>query len=238
MDGFPRILPAGDQAVLVEFGGEIQSLLNRKVHAVARSLSARKFPGIGETISSYCSLLVYYDPFALSFAQVSSRIEEVLRQTVAPAEISQPVKEIPVLYGGEEGPDLPFVAEHNRLAVEEVVALHSRETYLVYVVGFAPGFAAMGTVPEKIRAPRLPSPRTRVPAGSVGIGGMQTGIYSVESPGGWQLIGRTPLKLFDLHRHPPSFFQAGDRARFYPIGENEFQEIANVQSPPPLRREG
>jgi KipI family sensor histidine kinase inhibitor len=228
MEGFPRILPAGDQAILVEFGTEINATLNKRVHAVAQALTARKFPGIGETISSYCSLLVYYDPFLLSFAQVSSRIEEILNREIVPEEFSQTVKEIPVLYGGVSGPDLSFVAEHNGLSPEEVVRLHTRETYLVYVVGFSPGFAAMGTVPERIRAPRLSSPRTKVPAGSVGIGGMQTGIYAVESPGGWRLIGRTPRKLFDLRRQPPSVFQAGDFARFYPIGENEFQEIAKA----------
>jgi KipI family sensor histidine kinase inhibitor len=228
MEGFPRILPAGDQAILVEFGTEINATLNKRVHAFAQALTARKFPGIGETISSYCSLLVYYDPFLLSFAQVSSRIEETLNREVVPEEFSQTVKEIPVLYGGVSGPDLSFVAEHNGLSPEEVVRLHTRETYLVYVVGFSPGFAAMGTVPERIRAPRLSSPRTKVPAGSVGIGGMQTGIYAVESPGGWQLIGRTPRKLFDLRRQPPSVFQAGDFARFYAIGENEFQEIAKA----------
>jgi len=226
MEGFPRILPAGDQALLVEFGEEIQPLLNRRVHAVARNLADRNFPGIGETISSYCSLLVYYDPFLLSRSQAASRIEEVLRGPIAEEESFQTVKEVPVLYGGAWGPDLAMVAQWNNLSAEEVVKLHTAETFLVYVVGFSPGFAAMGTVPEKIRAPRLSSPRTKVPAGSVGIGGAQTGIYAVESPGGWQLIGRTPLKLFDLHSHPPSFFQAGDYARFYPIGEKEFLEIA------------
>ena len=228
MEGFPRILPAGDQAILVEFGTEINSLLNRRGHTVARNLTARKIPGIGEIISSYCSLLIYYDPFVLSFAQVSFQVQELLGQEVASEEDSQTIREIPVLYGGAWGPDLPFVAKHNNLSTEEVVKLHTRETYLVYVVGFSPGFAAMGTVPEKIQAPRLSSPRTKVPAGSVGIGGQQTGIYAVESPGGWQLIGRTPLKLFNLHRRPPSFFQAGDYARFCPIGENEFHKIARA----------
>ena len=229
MEVFPRILPAGDQAILVEFGTEINSFLNKRVHAFARSLAARKLSGIGETIPSYCSLLIYYDPFLLSSAQVSFYVQELLGRAVAVEESSQIVKEIPVLYGGAAGPDLPFVAKHNNLSLEEVVKLHTRETYLVYVVGFSPGFAAMGTVPEKIQTPRLSSPRTKVPAGSVGIGGMQTGIYAVESPGGWQLIGRTPLKLFDLRRRPPAFFQAGDFARFYPIGENEFQEIARAE---------
>ena len=230
MGGFPHIRPAGDQAILVEFGTEIDSVLNRQVHAVARALAAAKIPGLGETVSSYCSLLIYYDPFALSLAQAASRVEEVIGQTRTPEESSPTLKEVPVLYGGAGGPDLLFVAQLNRLSADEVVAFHSRETYLVYMVGSLPGFAAMGTVPEKIRTPRLSSPRTKVPAGSVGIGGIQTGIYAVESPGGWQLIGRTPLRLFDLRRHPPSFFQAGDYAHFYPIGEKEFQEIVETQS--------
>ena len=231
MDSFPRILPAGDQAILIEFGTEINPFLNQRVQAVARNLDSGKIAGIGETISSYCSLLVYYDPFALSFAQVSSWIKELLGRKDALGELYQTVKEIPVLYGGAAGPDLPFVAKLHNLSIEEVVKLHTREPYRVYVVGFSPGCAAMGTVPEKIQAPRLASPRTKVPPGSVGIGGMQTGIYSIESPGGWQLIGRTPLKLFDLQRHPPSFFQAGDYARFYPIGEKEFQERARAENP-------
>lgn len=229
MEGFPRIRPAGDQAVLVEFGTEIDPALNRQVHAVARRLAGMKWPGIGETVSSYCSLLVYYDPFLLSFAQVFSRIGEVLGPAAGAGDPPGTVKEIPVLYGGSWGPDLPFVAGRNRLSSEEAAAMHARETYLVYVVGFSPGFAAMGTVPEEIQAPRLPSPRTKVPAGSVGIGGAQTGIYAVESPGGWRLIGRTPMRLFDLRKSPPSFFQAGDLARFYPIGEREFREIERVE---------
>ncbi len=215
----------------MEFGTEINSFLNQRVHAAARHLTARKLPGIGETISSYCSLLIYYDPFLLSFAQVSSWVEEILGRGVSFEEPSPTVKEIPVLYGGAWGPDLSFVARQNSLSTEEVMRLHARETYRVYVVGFSPGFAAMGTVPEKIQAPRLSSPRTKVPAGSVGIGGIQTGIYAVESPGGWQLIGRTPLRLFDLHRRPPALFQAGDYARFYPIAEDEFWKIVKEENP-------
>lgn len=137
---------------------------------------------------------------------------------------SAPIKEVPVLYGGEYGPDLSFVAAHNQTSEEEVIRLHTGQTYLVYVVGFSPGFAAMGVVPPKVQAPRLASPRTKVPAGSVGIGGLQTGIYAVESPGGWRLIGRTPLNLFDLQKNPPSFFQAGDYARFYAIDEKEYKK--------------
>ena len=230
MEDRPRILPAGDRAVLLEFGTEINPEINRRVHSFSRKIMEDRIPGVGETIPSYCSLLIFYDPFFLSLGQISSWLERLMDQDPPIVESHGAVKEIPVLYGGDSGPDLAFVAKHNNLDIEEVIQLHARETYLVYVVGFVPGFAAMGTVPKKIQTPRLPSPRTKVAAGSVGIGGMQTGIYAIESPGGWQLIGRTPLKLFDLHRHPPSFFQAGDYARFYSITEKEFLKISRSQN--------
>lgn len=224
MDEAPRIRPAGDQALLVEFGTEISPEIKLRVQEFFRRASGHKVPGIGEMISSYCSALVYYDPFLLSYSGTTDWAKEFLGSRSAEEEAAVPAKEVPVLYGGEHGPDLSFVARHNQISEEEVIRLHTGQTYLVYVVGFSPGFAAMGIVPPKIQAPRLASPRTKVPAGSVGIGGMQTGIYAVESPGGWQLIGRTPLKLFDLEKNPPSFFQAGDCARFYAIDEKEFKK--------------
>lgn len=229
MEDRPRILPAGDRAVLIEFGTKIDPEINRRVHSLSKKIKEDRIPGVGESIASYCSLLVFYDPFFLSFDQISSWLEPRTNQKAPVEDSSRIVKEIPVLYGGESGPDLAFVAKHNHLRAEEVIQFHTREIYLVYVVGFVPGFAAMGTVPEEIQTQRLSSPRTKVAAGSVGIGGMQTGIYAIESPGGWQLIGRTPLKLFDLHRQPPSFFQAGDYARFYSITAKEFMEISKSQ---------
>ena len=221
----PRILPAGDQAVLIEFGTEINPTINRQVHAFASRAREDKIPGIGELVSSYCTLLVYYDPFLLSFAETISWTRKLMAEDFSAKDSATTVKKVPVLYGGEYGPDLSFVAEHNKISPEQVIRIHSSPTYLVYVVGFSPGFSAMGIVPPNIQAPRLPSPRTKVPAGTVGIGGQQTGIYAVESPGGWQLIGRTPLHLFDLKKNPPSLFQAGDYCRFYPITEEEFQKI-------------
>ena len=225
MEGAPRIRPAGDRALLMEFGTEINPEINLRVQEFSRMTHAHKIPGIGEMIPSYCSILVYYDPFLLSFAETSAWAGQFLSSEPLLNQISAPVKEVPVLYGGEYGPDLSFVVRHNQTSEEEVIRLHTGQDYLVYVVGFSPGFAAMGIVPPEIQAPRLSSPRTKVPAGSVGIGGLQTGIYAVESPGGWQLIGRTPLKLFDLQKNPPSFFQAGDYARFYPIDEKEYRRI-------------
>ena len=225
MECAPRIRPAGDRALFIEFGTEINPEINLRVQEFYRRTDAHKIPGIGEMIPSYCSILVYYDPFLLSFAETSAWAGQFLSSEPLQNLMSAPVKEVPVLYGGEYGPDLSFVARHNQSSEEEVIRLHAGKDYLVYVVGFSPGFAAMGIVPPQVQAPRLASPRTKVPAGSVGIGGLQTGIYAVESPGGWQLIGRTPLKLFNLERNPPSFFQAGDYARFYPIDEKEYKRI-------------
>ena len=226
MDGTPRILAAGDQAVLIEFGEEIKPAISRRIQAFTQRASQHRIPGIGELVPSYCTVLIYYDPSDLSFSQAASWAGEFLSSGSVEVESTPKIKEVPVLYGGSSGPDINFVAEHNGISVEEVIRFHTGQTYLVYVVGFSPGFTAMGTVPEKIQAPRLPTPRTRVPAGSVGIGGVQTGIYPIESPGGWRLIGRTPLRLFDLNWTPPSRFQAGDYARFYSIGEEEFREIS------------
>lgn len=226
MEGTPRILAAGDQAVLIEFGEEIKPAISRRIQAFTRRANQQRIPGIGELVPSYCTVLIYYDPSDLSFSQAASWAGEFLSSGSVEVESTPKIKEVPVFYGGPSGPDINFVAEHNGISVEEVIRFHTGQTYLVYVVGFSPGFTAMGTVPEKIQAPRLPTPRTRVPAGSVGIGGVQTGIYPVESPGGWRLIGRTPLRLFDLNWTPPSRFQAGDYARFYSISEEEFREIS------------
>ena len=226
MDGTPRILAAGDQALLIEFGEEIKPAINRRVQAFTKRANPQRISGIGELVPSYCTVLIYYDPWHLSFSQAASWAGEFLSGGSVEVESTPTIKEVPVLYGGPYGPDLDFVAQHNGISVEEVIRFHTSQTYLVYVVGFSPGFTAMGTVPEKIQAPRLPTPRTRVPAGSVGIGGVQTGIYPVESPGGWRLIGRTPLRLFDLNWTPPSHFQAGDYARFYAISAEKFQELS------------
>jgi KipI family sensor histidine kinase inhibitor len=229
MDGTPRILAAGDQALLIEFGEEIKPAINRRVQAFTKRASQQRISGIGELVPSYCTVLIYYDPLHLSFSQAASWAGEFLSGGSVEVESTPTIKEVPVLYGGPSGPDLDFVAEHNGISVEEVIRFHTSQTYLVYVVGFSPGFTAMGTVPEKIRAPRHPNPTNRVPAGSVGIGGVQTGIYPVESPGGWRLIGRTPLRLFDLSWTPPSHFQAGDYARFYSISEEKFREMSTSE---------
>ncbi len=211
---FPTFLPSGDAALLVTLGETIDLATNRRAHALAAALVERPLPGIGEAVPGYTTLLVHYDPLALDYEQVLEWVQACLSEASA-ALLPEPRRiEVPVIYGGEHGPDLEFVAQHNHLSPQEVVRRHTARDYPVYLVGFTPGFPDLGGLDETIAAPRLPSPRLRVPAGSVGIAGQQTGIYSVDSPGGWRLIGWTPVKLFDPGREIPSMFAPGDVVRF------------------------
>ena len=219
--GEPRLLLAGDSALVVEFGDEISQEVNRKVHALADALGKSSLPGLGAAVPTYRSLLVHYDPLRLSCDEVKAFVSEVLKECEERPPPKPRVVEVPVVYGDEFGPDIEFVAEHNGLSVEEVISLHSDATYTVYMLGFAPGFAYLGGMPEAIAAPRLETPRTLAPAGSVGIAGEQTGIYPIATPGGWRLIGRTPLKLFDPERDPPTLLKAGDLVRFVPAMDGE-----------------
>lgn len=222
MNRYPRILPFGDQSLLVEFGKEIHPEMNRLARNFYRRAVASRKKGIRGVLPSYASVLIQFDPFLLSFAHAGSWAREILAQEPNPTEPTDRWKEVPVVYGGTYGPDIKTVAEYHGIDVQEVARFHTEPTYLVYAIGGFPGLAAMGTVPSRIETPRMLTPRTKVPSGSVAIAGKQTGIYAVESPGGWRIIGRTPLRLFDLHQDPPSFFRPGDLVRFYPIKENEF----------------
>ena len=215
---FPRILPVGDAALVVEFGDAIRPDIHRQVLALDHALAADPFPGLRETVPTYRSLLVYYDPRQLSWDEARRGVADALaRSTDIPMPEPREV-EIPVVYGGEFGPDIGFVAAHTGLSEEEVVRLHTGVTYTVYMLGFAPGFVYLGGLPEALATPRLPTPRPSVPAGSVGIAGLQTGIYGLSTPGGWRLIGRTPLMMLNLNRQPPTLLQPGDRVRFVRIG--------------------
>ncbi len=211
---FPTFLPSGDAALLVTLGDRINLDANRRTHALAAALVNKPLPGLGEAVPGYTTLLVHYDPLALDYEQVLEWVQARLGESSA-ALLPEPRRiEVPVIYGGAHGPDLEFVAQHNHLSPQEVVRRHTARDYPVYLVGFTPGFPYLGGLDETIAAPRLPSPRLRVPAGSVGIAGQQTGIYSVDSPGGWRLIGWTPLRLFDPAREPPALLAPGDVVRF------------------------
>jgi KipI family sensor histidine kinase inhibitor len=209
--------------LVVEFGDRIDEAINRRVHLLAHVLAQDPVPGLGEAVPTYRSLLVHYDPLQLGYGDVARLVKDRL-QEMEDVRLPQPrLVEVPTLYGGEFGLDIAFVARHNGISVEEVIRIHSGVDYPVYMLGFTPGFPYLGGVAAAIAAPRLQTPRPRVPAGSVGIAGQQTGIYPIESPGGWRIIGRTPLVLFDPHRDRPALLAAGDRVRFLPISEAEYE---------------
>lgn len=220
----PRLSPLGDCAVVIAFGDEIDRALNWRVKAFSDRLAAASLPSIVEHIPAFTNVTVIYDSLSASYQDIVAEIERVIE--AMPAEISAAearTVEIPVCYGGDFGPDLESVAERSHLSPDEVVAIHCESTYPVYMIGFAPGFPYLGGMSERISAPRLDSPREKIPAGSVGIAGRQTGVYPIETPGGWRLIGRTPLRLFNPTCDPPSLLQAGDLVRFTAIDKEEYE---------------
>ncbi len=218
-----RIEPLGDCAALVRFGDGIDETLHRLVQAACARLEAEPVPGATELVPAFTTVAVCYDPArvgsAAPYRTVAAALEARLAGLEADAAVPSRTVEIPVHYGGADGPDLEHVAAHARLTAAEVVRLHAAGEYLVHMLGFAPGFPYLGGLDPRLHCPRREVPRTAVPAGSVGIGGSQTGIYPLVSPGGWQLIGRTPLELFDPAREPPALLRAGDRVRFVPVAE-------------------
>ncbi len=222
-----RYLPAGERGLVVEFGNAVSIEINNQVRALALALEAAGIPGLIEVVPTYRSLGIEYDPLALSFREAERRVREVAAN-LDPGTLPAPKRvEIPTVYGGVYGPDLPFVAEHAGLNQAEVIRLHSQAVYHVYMIGFSAGFAYLGGLPEQLHTPRLPSPRIKVPKGSVAIGGSQTGAYPAETPGGWRIIGRTYVDLFDPLRAIPTPMQPGDTVRFVPITEEEYRRAAS-----------
>ena len=217
----PLFFPAGDLAFVVELGDAISPEINRKVRSLTDALEEGSIPGVFDFLPTYRSVLVYYDPLKVTSGKVQDGIERLLESAEATDTGMRHIVHIPTLYGGDMGPDIAFVAEHNRIDEAEVVRIHSGSDYLVYMMGFSPGFAYLGGLDERLATPRLQSPRTEIPAGAVGIAETQTGVYPMASPGGWQLIGRTPLKLFDPGRERPVLLSAGDYVRFVPIESQE-----------------
>lgn len=219
-----RFLPCGDQAVTVEWGSTIDEHINRQVHAFARKAEALSHPAITEVVPTYRSATVHYRPEVLSYEELKHLLAPLAQGSAEEAE-ELPVVEIPVCYGGEYGPDLLEVAQHCSLTPEEVIARHTAPTYRIYMLGFTPGFPYLGGMDPSIAAPRRKEPRIHIPAGSVGIAGEQTGVYPIVSPGGWQLIGRTPLRLFDPWKEQPILLSAGAGIRFVPIDEEAFRKM-------------
>jgi inhibitor of KinA len=220
-----KIVPASDSSLLVAFGNAISPALHEQVMALFHALQLRCDRRIRNLHPGYASLLIDFDPLRLPHDELTSVVEQLGSAGDSGAGRSAPVVTIPVCYDSEFGPDLTDVAQHAGLSVEEVVRLHSSPTYLVYFLGFSPGFVYLGGLPEALHTARLTTPRVSIAAGSVGIAGSQTGIYPVDSPGGWRLIGRTPLRMFDPEASPPTRLQPGDRMRFVAIDRATFEEF-------------
>ncbi|MCD0505138.1 5-oxoprolinase subunit PxpB [Bordetella petrii] len=221
-----RIQPQGDRCLLVYFGTGIDTAIGRLCLAAARMLRQARLPGVSDVVPSFVAVAVHYQPTgrdAPRYAQLAEQVEQVLSQGIeADADAGREV-DIPVCYGGEHGPDLDRVARHAGLSPDEVIALHAGSDNLVFMLGFAPGAAYLGVHDERLNIPRRDSPRTTLPAGSVAVANRQTMLYPSQSPGGWHIIGATPLVLFDPARDPAALLQPGDRVRFVPIDPHEFQ---------------
>ncbi len=224
----PRLLPAGDRAVSIELADEISREANARVLTLERLLAARPLHGLGETIPTFRALLVHYDPLVCSWDRLVAHIRALVPELAGAAPPPGRRVELPCAYGGVHGPDLDEVARRLGLAPEEVVRLHAGGDYFVYFIGFTPGLPYMTGMPERLTIPRLDRPRTKTPPGSVGIGGTQCSIYSVESPGGFWVLGRTPLRLYDPAAADPILLRAGDHVVFRPIDAEEYRAIAEA----------
>ena len=223
-----QILTEGDSSLLIVFGDEISPEINKRISAAVQLLKMQHIKGVVDLIPSYTALLINYNPQVISFAEIRSRGEKILAMDVKTESGAKTIVEIPVCYGGEYGPDLQNIADHAGLTPEEVVRIHSSRDYLIYMLGFLPGFCYLGGLDERIHTPRLANPRIKIREGSVGIGGSATGIYPMESPGGWQLMGMTPVKTFDASREVPILLEAGQYIRFIPIDEDEYNRIREL----------
>lgn len=220
----PRLHWSGDALVLVEFDARIAPEINRRAVALAEAIGAARVPGVRDVVPAYASVGVHVDPLRFDASALESVISHDWDRATAPEDGMAPVVEIPVCYGGAFGPDLDEVAAFARMSPDQVIATHAAGTYRVYMLGFLPGFAYLGGVAPAIAMPRRQSPRTAVPVGSVGIAGAQTGVYPTECPGGWRLIGRTPVAMFDVARAQPALLQPGDRVRFVPLAHDRFAD--------------
>ncbi len=232
------ITPLGDMALQVQVGETIDEPTHRRVQAVWRALTAAPIPGVTEIVPAYTTVTVFYDPrLAVQagappsnlFDWLAVKVGERMKNPPKAEKLKRRTVEVPVCYEGDFGPDLALVAKQARITPEEVVKRHGKADYLVHLVGFAPGFPYLGGLPGELETPRHAKPRMAVPPGSVGIGGKQTGIYPLATPGGWNLIGRTPLKLFRPAEDPPVLLRAGDRVKFRAITRDEFAKLEAEQ---------
>ncbi len=233
-----ELSPLGDSAVIVQLGSDITEKSHHAVRNLSIYLEENPIDGMLDFVPAFTTVTVYYDPIkvwtrtendASPYEVICAKLGYILENMKRSKPKEAKTVEIPVCYGGEFGPDLEEVAAHNQLTPDEVIDIHSKGEYLVYMLGFAPGFPYLGGMSEQIATPRKETPRQKIPAGSVGIAGSQTGVYPIETPGGWQLIGQTPFALFDIDQDPPTLVEAGDKIRFKPISLSEFESMKEGQ---------
>jgi inhibitor of KinA len=231
-----QMFPLGETAVHVSFGAAISPAIHKKVKSLADYVEGHPFPGFVESVASYTAVTVMYNPYQVvksaglsgpraAYHAVCDRLEGYIEQARHLPEKDPDVVEIPVCYGGEYGPDLEHVAEYHHMTPDEVVQIHAGGEYLVYMIGFCPGFPYMGGMDERIATPRRENPRLAIPARSIGIAGLQTGGYPISTPGGWNLIGRSAVELFDSSKAQPSLLKAGDIVHFRAVTEEEYKAI-------------
>ncbi len=211
----------GDRSLLVELGDRIALRINQEVVSLYRGLVSESIAGISDLIPCYRSILVVYDPLSIETEELKERITRIRQTAPSLSDSEDRILNVPVVYGGEFGPDLEWVAEYHRISPDEVIRIHTAPTYRVYMLGFTPGHPYLGELPDALRSPRKSTPRTSVPGGSVGIAQNQIVIYPVKSPGGFQIIGRTPLTLFQAEKSPPALFRIGDRVKFHAATEKD-----------------
>lgn len=227
-----RYLPAGDSALVVEFGNEISEKLNTKVQQMSEKIvkasRTAMLSGVGEVIPTFRSLLVTYDPLATDFELLKNRLMKLEEEIQEETKTSRRILKIPCCYGGRYGLDLADLMEYTGFSREEVIERHSSVDYRIYMMGFLPGFAYLGGLDKKLEMPRLKTPRVKIPAGAVGIGGSQTGVYPMDSPGGWRLIGGTPVDFYDPEREEPILCKAGEYIRFVPITMDDYYDIRHM----------
>lgn len=216
---------AGDCAINLEFSHAITPTVSSTIRMAAKTLNEDSFQGIKELVPTFCSLMIVYDPCTITYDELCEKVRGKLRSITAAESGVKRIVVIPVCYGGEFGPDMRNVMEHANLSEQEVINIHSGKDYLIDMLGFLPGFAYLGGLDVRLHTPRLAKPRTKIPAGSVGIGGAQTGIYPLASPGGWQIIGKSPVSTYDPNRTPPILYEAGDYLRFTPITPEQYDLI-------------